>query len=144
MEDSTNYTYSPTHTPAMESAPEIDPGSSVSRKVQQAQDWLTVPASSTIAQPSGPNVAYRAVRPKPPHRSTSSTLPPETKDEKDNQYQEPGSQTHSKHRRKQSNPKRVQTRATHRTVPGITGSTSMPGREGETRFATLYFRIRNL
>ena len=136
-------TYSPAYAPVMQLAPEIDPASSVYRNVRQAQDWLTVPSSSTIAQPSGPSVTYREIRPKQPHKATpaSHQLEPE-EEEKHSHHRDLGRRKHAKHRKRQLGPKRARRTARNacRTVSEVPGTTSLPARDSKTRSASLYFR----
>lgn len=71
----TDYPYDPAYAPLMDSCPVSGPAIGYFWGFQQAQNWVTAPASSTIAQSRRPNFGYREIRPRLPNIS-APTVPP--------------------------------------------------------------------
>ncbi|CAG8154815.1 unnamed protein product [Penicillium nalgiovense] len=93
----TDYPYGPTYAPSMDSAPMINPASNVYWNFQQAQNWMTAPASPTVTLSPRSTPRYREIIPRPLHDS-APTLPPVQpgKEEQYSQHRKLGRIKHSK------------------------------------------------
>ncbi|KAJ6118350.1 hypothetical protein N7471_013817 [Penicillium samsonianum] len=114
----TDYPYGETYTPLMDSFSVIDPASGYVWGFQQAENWVTAAAPSTITQPRRPNFGYREIRPRPPDIPAPTVPPNEAhKEEQHTQLRELGRGIHSK-RRRQSDHEQVQ-RTTKKARPAV-------------------------
>jgi hypothetical protein len=138
----TDYPYGETYNPFMYSSSVIDPANGYFWRFQQAENWVTAPAPSTITQSRRPDSGYREIRPRPPHMPAPTVPPNEAhKEEQHTQHRELGRGIHSK-RQRQSDHEQVQ-RTTKKTRPAIceaAETTKQPVIIDKMRFAWLYFR----
>ncbi|CAG7938547.1 unnamed protein product [Penicillium salamii] len=114
----TDYPYGETYTPLKDSFSAIDPASGYLWGFQQAENWMTAPAPSTITQSRRPNFRYREIRPRPPHIPVPTVTPNEAHTEEQHiQLRELGQGIHSK-RQRQSDHEQVQ-RTTKKARPAV-------------------------
>jgi hypothetical protein len=127
----TDYPRGETYTPLMDSLSSIDPSSGVFLESQQAKNWMTEPAPSTITQPGRPNSGYRDIRPRPPH-IPALAVPPVDANRKCGQEKHPK-------RQRQLDYEQVQ-RTTKKARPAgceADEMTNQPMRNDEMRFVWL-------
>jgi hypothetical protein len=138
-----DYPYGPTSAPLMDSAPTINPASNVYWNFQQAQNWMTAPASPTVTLSPRSTPRYREIRPRPPH-GLAPTFPPMdlNKEQQRNQHRGLGRGKHSKRHRQLDQGQVVQRTAKNarRTVSEVSDMTEKPVRDKEIRYVWLYFQ----
>jgi hypothetical protein len=137
----TDYPCGPAYAPLMDSCSVIGPASGYVWGLQQAQNLVTAPAPSNIAQSRQPDFRYREIRPRPLDIS-APIIPPMNvdKEEQHSQHRKLRRGKHSK-RQRQLDHEQVP-RTTKKAPPAVceaADTISQPMRNDKMRFAWLYF-----